>query len=112
MSNLNDIVFAITAKGFSALRSDDLTISLDLRTVLTMVDGICPVEQYVPFLQVFAPLVPKFETLERFGLIRRIGSVSGAAVQMFHSQSQSGTPLSKMRRIDAEHQDSGFMPMM
>jgi hypothetical protein len=111
MSDISDVVFAITAKGFSALRSDDVTISLDLKTVLTMVDGVCPVAQYVPFMQVFAPLEQKFDALERHGLVRRVGTVSGFAVKMFNTQSQSGIPVSRLPRIDAEHQDSGFAPM-
>lgn len=111
MNHLSDVVFAITAKGFSALRSDDVTITLDLKTVLTMVDGVCPVAQYVPFLQVFAPLEAKFASLEQFGLVRRVGTVSGFAVKMFSTQSESGTPVSKLPRIDSEHENSGFAPM-
>jgi hypothetical protein len=111
MADINDVVYAITAKGFSALRSDDITISLDLKTVLTMVDGVCPVAQYVPFLQVFHPLEDKFELLEKYGLLRRVGTVSGFAVKMFSSQSQSGTPVSKLIRIDSDSENSGFLPL-
>ena len=110
MPNLNDVVYAITAKGFAALRSDDVTISLQLKTVLTMVDGVCPVAHYVPFLQMFHPLEDKFDLLEKAGMLRRVGSVSDFAVKMFTSQSQSGTPVSKLPRIDADHENSGFMP--
>lgn len=111
MADINDVVYAITAKGFSALRSDDITISLELKTVLTMVDGVCPVAQYVPFLQVFHPLEDKFELLEKYGLLRRVGTVSGFAVKMFSTQSQSGTPVSKLTRIDADSENSGFLAL-
>jgi hypothetical protein len=111
MHELHEVVYAITAKGFAALRSDDVNISLDLKTVLTLVDGICPVAQYIPFLQVFHPLEDKFATLEKYGLVRRVGTVSGFAVKMFHNQSRSGVPVSKMQRIDAEYENSGFSPM-
>jgi hypothetical protein len=111
MEDISDVVYAITAKGFAALRSDDITISLELKTVLTMVDGVCPVAQYVPFLQVFHPLEAKFELLEKYGLLRRVGTVSGFAVKMFSSQSASGIPVSKLKRIDADSEHSGFSPL-
>lgn len=111
MPDLNDVVYAITAKGFAALRSDDVTISLQLKTVLTMVDGVCPVAQYVPFLQVFHPLEDKFDLLERNGLLRRVGNVSGFAAKTFTSQALSGTPVSKLPRIDSDHENSGFVPL-
>jgi hypothetical protein len=111
MSDIRDVVYAVTAKGFSALRSDDAVISLQLKTVLTMVDGVSPVAQYIPFLQVFAPLEEKFEALEQLGLVRRLGTVSGFAVKMFHSQSHAGVPVSKLPRIDAENDNSGFSPL-
>jgi hypothetical protein len=71
MSDIRDVVYAVTAKGFSALRSNDAAISLELKTVLTMIDGVSPVAQYIPFLQVFAPLEEKFEALEQLGLVRQ-----------------------------------------
>jgi hypothetical protein len=111
MPDIHDVVYAITAKGFSALRSDNAEISLQLKTVLTMVDGVSPVAQYIPFLQVFAPLPEKFEVLEHHGLVRRLGTVSGFAVKMFHSQSHAGVPVSKLPRIDAENENSGFAPL-
>jgi hypothetical protein len=111
MPEILDVVYAITAKGFSALRSDNAEIPLELKTVLTMVDGVSPVAQYIPFLQVFAPLPDKFEILEQHGLVRRLGTVSGFAVKMFHSQSHAGVPVSRLPRIDAESENSGFAPM-
>lgn len=112
MADISDVVFAVTAKGFAALRSDNAAMAPDLRTVLIMVDGVCPVAQYVPFLQVFAPLADKFELLESFGLLRRVGTVSNVAVQVFNSQSQAGAPLSKLPSIDAKNENSGYAPLM
>ncbi len=110
MSNLSDIVFAVTPKGFAALRNENTLISIELKTVLTMVDGICPVAQYEPFMRVFAPLSEKFDILEKQGYVRRMGTVSGVAVKLFNESAQSGVPLSKMPRIDSENKDSGFAP--
>jgi hypothetical protein len=111
MADLGDVVYAITARGFAALRSDVTTISLQHKTVLTMVDGVCPVAQYEPFLRAFEPLQEKFELLEHLGCLRRVGNVSGFAVKMFHASSQAGAPASRMPRIDADHENSGFAPL-
>jgi hypothetical protein len=43
---------------------------------LILVDGICPVAQYLPFLLAFAPLDDIFEVLENLDLVRRVGKVS------------------------------------
>jgi hypothetical protein len=110
MPNLSDVVFAVTPKGFAAMRNDDASVPLELKTVLTMVDGLCPVAQYEPFLRVFAPLADKFHLLEQQGYLRRTGTVSGFAVKIFNESAQSGQPLSKMPRIDSEHANSGFAP--
>jgi hypothetical protein len=111
MSDLKDVVYAITARGFATLRTESAVVSLQHKTILTMVDGVCPVAQYVPFLLAFAPLEEKFELLERLGCLRRVGTVSAYAVKMFDASAQAGTAASKMPRIDSEHQNSGFAPI-
>jgi hypothetical protein len=111
MSDIADVVFAITARGFATLRSDSNVVSLQHRTVLTMVDGVCPVAQYIPFMRVFAPLEEKFELLERLGCLRRVGTVSGLAVRLFDESLQAGSPVSKLPHIDSEHETSGFVPL-
>jgi hypothetical protein len=111
MTNINDVVYAITARGFATLRSNSTVISKQHRTVLTLVDGVCPVAQYVPFLRAFEPLIEKFELLEQTGCLRRVGNVSGHAVKMFDASVQSGGPVSKMPSIDSENENSGFVPL-
>lgn len=111
MSDINDVVYAITARGFATLRSNSLVISKQHRTVLTLVDGVCPVAQYVPFLRAFEPLIEKFQLLEQIGCLRRVGSVSGFAVRMFDESVQAGSPVSKLPQIDSEHENSGFIPL-
>jgi hypothetical protein len=111
MPSISDVVYAVTGKGFSALRNGDAPISLQVKTLLTLVDGVSPVAQYIPFLLAFAPLQEKFEALERLGLVRRCGTVSGFAVKMFQSQSHAGLPVSKLPRIDAQNDNSGFSPL-
>jgi hypothetical protein len=111
MADINDVVFVITARGFATLRSNSTVISKQHRTVLTLVDGVCPVAQYVPFLRAFEPLIEKFELLEQTGCLRRVGNVSGFAVKMFDEAVQSGGPVSQMPSIDSEHANSGFMPL-
>lgn len=111
MSPLSDVVFSITPAGFSALRSESGLLELALRTVLTLVDGICPVAQYVPFLKVFEPLEDKFLMLERMGYLRRAGTISARAVTGFEQSILQGKPPSRLPRIDANHSESGFMPL-
>jgi hypothetical protein len=111
MTNINDVVYVITARGFATLRSNSTVISKQHRTVLTLVDGVCPVAQYVPFLQAFEPVIEKFELLEQLGCLRRVGNVSGHAVKMFGDSVQSGGPVSKMQSIDSENEISGFVPL-
>ncbi len=110
MTQLNEVVFAVTAKGFAAMRNESTQMPMDLKTVLTMVDGICPVAQYEPFMKVFAPLADKFALLEQQGYVRRVGTVSGFAVKMFNESAQSGRSITKLPNIDAEHESSGFAP--
>ncbi len=111
MSDIQDVVYAITARGFATLRTDSAVVSLQHKTILTMVDGVCPVAQYEPFLLAFAPLGEKFELLEKLGCLRRVGTVSSYAIKMFDESSKAGVSASKMPRIDAEHQNSGFAPI-
>jgi hypothetical protein len=110
MADIKDVVYAITPRGFAMLRTDSAVVSLQHKTILTMVDGLCPVAQYVPFLLAFAPLEEKFELLEKLGCLRRVGAVSSSAVKMFDESSRAGVSASKLPRIDAEHQNSGFAP--
>lgn len=112
MSAISDVVFAVTSKGFSAMRNDEFTLKLDLKTVLTLVDGICPVAQYSPFLRAFAPLEEKFELLERTGHLRRVGAVSDTVVKKFETSVQQGVAVSQLHSIDAEHKESGFAPFI
>lgn len=112
MSPLSDVVFSITPAGYSALRSGSGFLELALKTVLTMVDGICPVAQYVPFLSVFDPLEEKFLILERMGYLQRAGTVSARAVSGFEQLILQGKPLSRLPRIDADQSESGFMPLV
>lgn len=112
MNPLSDVVFAITPPGYSALRSESGSLALALKTVLTMVDGICPVAQYVPFLRAFEPLEEKFLILERMGYIKRTGTISAHAVSGFEQSVSQGRPLSRLPRIDATNSESGFMPLV
>ena len=111
MSQLSDTVFCITPAGYSALRNESGALELTLKTVLTLVDGICPVAQYVPFLRVFEPLPEKFQILERMGYIKRSGTVSSAAVSVFEQSVLQGNAPSRLPRIDATSNDSGFLPL-
>ncbi len=111
MHSNTDIVFEVTAKGFAVLRSGGGSISLQQKTILTLVDGICPVAQYVPFLLAFAPLEDTFEMLERLELVRRVGRVSDAAVSAFHTSATSGQLASQFPRIDSLSKNSGFAPL-
>jgi hypothetical protein len=111
MTNINDVVYVITARGFATLRSNSSVISKQHRTVLTLVDGVCPVAQYVPFLQAFEPLIEKFELLEQIGCLRRVGNVSAVAVKMFDDSVHSGTLVSQLPHIESEHENSGFVPL-
>ncbi len=111
MADINDVVYVITARGFATLRSNSSVISKQHRTVLTLVDGVCPVAQYVPFLRAFEPLIEKFELLEQTGCLRRVGNVSGVAVKLFDDSVQSGGPISQLQSIDSENASSGFVPL-
>ena len=111
MSPLSDIVFSITPAGYSALRNPTGSLDLTLKTVLTLIDGICPVAQYVPFLKAFDPLQEKFQILERMGYIKSTGTISAAVVSGFEQSVLLGDAPSRLPRIDATVKDSGFMPL-
>lgn len=110
MSDLAEVVFEITPAGFAALRNAASPMELQLKTVLTLVDGVCPVAQYRPFLGAFEPLTEKFQILERMLYLSRVGHVSNQAVSRFQQDVSLGGPPSNWRSIDAESQDSGFLP--
>lgn len=108
MNNFSDIVFNLTPQGLAALQSEGTPLSSPLKSVLTMVDGVCPVAQYVPFLRAFAPLEEKFQILESMGYIQRIGAVSSEAVTRFEKSVRMGIPTAALPRIDSEIRESGF----
>lgn len=113
MHDLSDVVYSITAQGSAALRSSDSAgLSPQLRTVLTVVDGVCPVAQYEPFLRTFMPLADKFHALEQRGYLRRLGAVSDDAVKLFNQSAHDDPSVSHLPRIDAERPDSGFTPLI
>ena len=109
MNNIENVVFISTPQGFAAMRNKNLMMPSDLKTVLTLVDGICPVAQYIPFLQLFEPLEPKFLDLEKSGFIARLGTVSMTAVTKFQASSLEGTHPAQLPRIDADFKDSNFL---
>lgn len=109
MSTIADVVFQITPAGFTALRSVGNPMDLQLKTLLTLVDGVCPVAQYTPFLLAFAPLPEKFELLERMGYVKRTGTISTQALSQFEGSVSRGTSPSRLPRIDADAQDSGYL---
>ena len=108
MANFSDIVFNLTPQGYAALQSGDAPLSSPLKSVLTMVDGVCPVAQYVPFLRAFAPLEEKFQILESMGYLQRIGAVSSEAVTRFEQSVTMGMHTAALPRIDSEIKESGF----
>lgn len=111
MSNILETVFAVTPAGYSALRNVSEPLSLQLKTVLTLVDGICPVGQYIPFLLTFDPLPEKFQILERMGYLKPTGSISTQAMSVFEQSVSQKQPASRLPRIDAYARDSGFTPL-
>ncbi len=108
MAATPEIVYTITPAGYTALRVGSPQLSLDLRTVLTMIDGVCPVAQYIPFMRALAPLLPKFDTLEQAGYIKPAGSVSSQAVDAFVKSLAAGVKLSNLPSIDSQSKVSGF----
>lgn len=110
MTGLAEVVFSITPAGYTALRNTTEPMDLRLKTVLTLVDGVCPVAQYVPYLMAFDPLSEKFFILERMGYVRRLGRIASSAVSGFQESIRVGTSKSRLPRIDTESKESGFMP--
>ncbi len=106
-----ETVYVVTPAGYTALRAGAAGLTIELRTVLTMVDGVCPVAQYIPFMKALAPLLPKFDTLEAQGFIRSAGQVSSRAVDAFVKALAAGVPLSELPSIDARSDVSGFAPL-
>lgn len=111
MTGLAEVVFSITAAGYAALRNTTEPMDLRLKTVLTLVDGVCPVAQYAPYLLAFDPLSEKFFILERMGYVRRIGKIANSVVSSFQESVRVGTSSSRLPRIDTELKESGFMPL-
>ncbi len=105
------IVFAITVAGYVELRNVNSSLSLQERTVLTLIDGVCPVAQYLPFLSEFEPLIAKFKKLEQLGLLRHAGQVSSAAVKLFDEQVNNAAPVSRWQSISSECDESGFVAL-
>jgi hypothetical protein len=109
--DFQQVVFAITVQGYAELRKPQSVLSLQERTVLTLIDGVCPVAQYVPFLSSFEPVVQKMQKLERLGLLRRSGRVASEAVRRFGEQVSTDSQVSHWQSISAERDVSGFIPL-
>jgi hypothetical protein len=105
------VVFAITVQGYAELRNTQTELSLQERTVLTLIDGVCPVAQYLPFLTTFEPVVEKLQKLERLGHLRRAGQVASHAVQKFEEQVSSDSQVSHWQAISADTMSSGYAPL-
>ncbi|TAG25147.1 MAG: hypothetical protein EAZ37_13855 [Burkholderiales bacterium] len=108
---LTRVVFAITVKGYAELRNTNSILNLQERTVLTLIDGVCPVAQYLPFLSEFNPVIDKLKRLEKLGLLRRVGAVASDAVQRFDKQVSGGSRISHWQSISAEREVSGFIAL-
>ena len=111
MNTLSEVVFGITPAGYAALKSSTEPMDLRLKTVLTLVDGVCPVAQYVPFLMAFEPLAEKFFILERMGYVKRMGKVATSSVSGFEQLVLGGTSKARLPRIDSRFPPSGFLPI-
>jgi hypothetical protein len=111
VANFSDLVFSATPEGLLALERTEPPLSSSLKAVLTIVDGVCPVAQYVPFLRAFTPLDEKFQILESMGYLRRIGAVSSEAVGRFEKSVTMGIHSADLPRIDAEVKESGFLAL-
>jgi hypothetical protein len=109
--NIDTVVYAITVSGYAELRNEKTRLTLQERTVLTLVDGICPVVQYVPFLSEFAPVDKKMRKLEALGMLRRVGKVAQEAVDRFDHQVKSGEQVSSWQGIDSTEKQSGFVQL-
>jgi hypothetical protein len=74
--HFEQIVFATTVDGYAELRNPQTSLSLQERTVLTLIDGVCPVASYLPYLHAFEPVVQKIKKLEQLGYLRRTQQVA------------------------------------
>jgi hypothetical protein len=111
MDSIDQIVFDLTPLGKTALKDESTSLAANLRALLLMVDGVCPVAQYGPFLRALAPIEEKFIVLESLGYIQRIGSVSSVAVSSFQATLQAGLGVNTLPRIDRESPGSNFAPL-
>lgn len=111
MTNIVETVFVVTPEGLAELESPSGALSLELKTVLALVDGICPVGQYIPFLLVFEPLPEKFQTLERMGYLKSSGHISAQAMSAFEHSVTHKHPVSRLPQIDSLASESGFSPL-
>lgn len=109
MTNIRETVFVVTPEGFAALKNLSGTLSLELKTVLSLVDGTCPVHQYIPFLLVFDPLPEKFRILEQLEYIKPSGQISEQATSGFEYSVAQQQPLSGPL-IDSLTSEPGFSP--
>jgi hypothetical protein len=87
VSGLSDVVFATTPAGYSAA-------------------------QYGPFLSRVEPLAEKFQLLENLGYLSRVGTASVDVVSDFELAVSQGSTAARLKRIDAESGDSGFLPLV
>lgn len=108
---LHKVVFAITVAGYAELRNQGSVLNLQERTVLTLIDGVCPVAQYLPFLSAFEPVTHKMVKLERLGLLRRSGEVTTEAVRRFDKQVSADSQVSHWQSISADTEVSGFVAL-
>lgn len=109
--DLQKVVFAITVAGYSELRNLNSALNLQERTVLTLIDGVCPVAQYLPFLSAFEPVMHKMMKLEKMGLLRRAGQVTAEAVRRFDEQVHTDSQVSHWQSISADTEVSGFIAL-
>jgi hypothetical protein len=108
---LAKVVFDLTPHAYEMRRAKKLDLPPKLMGVLMVVDGVCPVAQYQPFLQAFDPIGEKFLELEALGYLSRAGEVSGLAVSNFSDSIQGGSAAERLPRIDARAPASGFTPV-
>lgn len=109
--NMLQVVYAITVEGYAELRNQASILSLKERTVLTLIDGVCPVAQYLPFLSTFEPVIEKMKKLEHKGYLRRAGHVAAHAVQKFDEEVSKDSQVSHWQSISADSASSGYAPL-
>jgi hypothetical protein len=111
MHPLANIVYALTPRGVSEFNNASSLLAKDLRSILSLVDGVTPVAQFEPFLISFLPLDQKFIALEQLGFVRRVGKVLPAQVSAFMAEVNSGFHVSQLHSIDADNETSGFVAL-